>query len=253
MDREARGGSLHRFRTWCQPSNKLSVSRSSSCRREWKLYMQPDTLTSGRSGGVLHVSWTCSQPCGARGAAAHASGAMRSDTRAATNLKLIAPREGSVQLKTEKASSVQSTILYDCDAEALSRLFRPRPVSSFDDQVEVLFRVSTVPWVQISRSNARNSTGKSDELSRSLRRFCPSPDQSVEACQFLHGEADVLSKSISVQSSPVKSSIGFWLSLLRSTSCLSAKDSVSCDQLFADYFSYRFPLLGSWIMAGCRL
>ncbi|KAF3495312.1 hypothetical protein DY000_02052801 [Brassica cretica] len=93
--------------------------------------------------------------------------------------------------QTEKASSVQSTILYDCDTEALSRLFRPRPVSSFDDQVEVLFRVSTVPWVQISRSNARYSTGKSEELSRSLRRFCPSPDQSVEACQFLHGEAEV--------------------------------------------------------------
>ncbi|WZZ57775.1 hypothetical protein YC2023_057882 [Brassica napus] len=42
MDREARGGSLHGFRTWCQPSNKLSVSRSTRCRRAWKLYMQPD-------------------------------------------------------------------------------------------------------------------------------------------------------------------------------------------------------------------
>ncbi|KAF2553082.1 hypothetical protein F2Q68_00036698 [Brassica cretica] len=42
MDREARGGSLHGFRMWCQPSNKLSVSRSSRCRRAWKLYMQPD-------------------------------------------------------------------------------------------------------------------------------------------------------------------------------------------------------------------
>ncbi|KAF3497639.1 hypothetical protein DY000_02054778 [Brassica cretica] len=89
MDREARGGSLHGFRTWCQPSYKLSVYRSSRCRRAWNLYMQPDILISGSSGGVLHVSWTCSKPCGARGAAAHASGAMRSDTRAATNLKLI--------------------------------------------------------------------------------------------------------------------------------------------------------------------
>ncbi|KAF2589003.1 hypothetical protein F2Q70_00038596 [Brassica cretica] len=89
MDREARGGSLHGFRTWCQPSNKLSVSRSSRCSLAWKLYMQPDILTSGRSGGVLHMFWTCSQPCGARGSAAHASGAMRSDTQAATNLKLI--------------------------------------------------------------------------------------------------------------------------------------------------------------------
>ncbi|KAF2617017.1 hypothetical protein F2Q68_00039166 [Brassica cretica] len=42
MDREARCGSLHGFRTWCQPSNKLSVSRSSRCLRGWKLYMQPE-------------------------------------------------------------------------------------------------------------------------------------------------------------------------------------------------------------------
>ncbi|CAN7126736.1 unnamed protein product [Brassica rapa subsp. narinosa] len=120
--------------------------------------LQSCSLTSGRSGGVLHVSWTCSQPCGARGVAVHASGAMLNDTRAATNLKLIgwyqfsidfesAPWEGSVQLKinqgkissdgkstmvdsedrysTKKASSVQSMILYDCDAEALSISIRP--------------------------------------------------------------------------------------------------------------------------------
>ncbi|KAF3537259.1 hypothetical protein F2Q69_00022976 [Brassica cretica] len=42
MDREARGGSLHGFRTWCQPSNKMIVSRSSRCRRAWNLYTQPD-------------------------------------------------------------------------------------------------------------------------------------------------------------------------------------------------------------------
>ncbi|CAN7105301.1 unnamed protein product [Brassica rapa subsp. narinosa] len=29
LDREARGGLLHGFRTWCQPSSKLSVYRSS--------------------------------------------------------------------------------------------------------------------------------------------------------------------------------------------------------------------------------
>ncbi|KAF3608302.1 hypothetical protein DY000_02049014 [Brassica cretica] len=34
---------------------------------------------------------------------------------------------------------------------------------------------------------------------------------------------EVMSKSRSVQSSPIKSSIGFWLSLLRSTSCLSPR------------------------------
>ncbi|WZZ66402.1 hypothetical protein YC2023_077772 [Brassica napus] len=42
MDREARGGLLHGFRTWCQPSNNLSVSRSSRCLHAWKQYMQPD-------------------------------------------------------------------------------------------------------------------------------------------------------------------------------------------------------------------
>ncbi|WZZ25863.1 hypothetical protein YC2023_009264 [Brassica napus] len=42
MNREARGGSLHGFRTWCQPSNKLSFYRFSRCHRAWKLYMQPD-------------------------------------------------------------------------------------------------------------------------------------------------------------------------------------------------------------------
>ncbi|WZZ51539.1 hypothetical protein YC2023_051646 [Brassica napus] len=32
-------------------------------------------------------------------------------------------------------------------------------------------------------------------------RFCPSLDQSVQACQFLHDEAEILSKSSPVQSS----------------------------------------------------
>ncbi|WZZ52551.1 hypothetical protein YC2023_052658 [Brassica napus] len=91
-----------------------------------------------------------------------------------------------------------------------------------------------------TRSSTRCSPGKSEEL-----RFCPSPDQPVEACRFLHGEAEVISKSRSVQSSLVKSSIGFWPSLLRSTSCLSAKNTVSYDQLIAELFSCRFPLLGS--------
>ncbi|KAF2579009.1 hypothetical protein F2Q68_00004513 [Brassica cretica] len=36
-------------------------------------------------------------------------------------------------------------------------------------------------------------------------------------------------------------------------SCLSAKNTVSYDQLIADLFSCMFPLLGSWIMAGGRL
>ncbi|WZZ52681.1 hypothetical protein YC2023_052788 [Brassica napus] len=91
-------------------------------------------------------------------------------------------------------------------------------------QSEVLYRERSVPQVQISQSSeVRYSTGRFEELSRSGRRFCPSPDQSVEACQFLHDEAEVMSNSRSAQSSPVKSSIGFWLSLLRSTSCLSPR------------------------------
>ncbi|KAF3564491.1 hypothetical protein DY000_02014327 [Brassica cretica] len=71
---------------------------------------------------------------------------------------------------TEKATSVQSTILYDCDAEALSNSIRPRPVSSFDDEVE----------------NCPGAKGRSVQisLSRPIRffmvkpRFCPSQDQS---------------------------------------------------------------------------
>ncbi|KAF2541592.1 hypothetical protein F2Q68_00030185 [Brassica cretica] len=156
MNREARGGSLHGFRTWCQPSNKLSFYRCSRCCRAWKLYMQPDILTSGRSGGVLHASWTCSQPCGARGAAAHASGAMRSDTRAATNLKLIVQfygfRSVKVLLDTPPGSpkncpearggSVRVQI-------SLSRpisffMVKPRFCPSRDQTVQ---SIQVVPWV----------------------------------------------------------------------------------------------------------
>ncbi|KAF3594335.1 hypothetical protein DY000_02027483 [Brassica cretica] len=90
---------------------------------------------------------------------------------------------------TEKQDSVQSVILYDCEIS--------------------------------QSSEVQYSAGRFEELSRSGRRFCQRPDQSVEACQFLHEEAEVMSNSRSAQSSPVKSSIGFWLSLLRSTSCLS--------------------------------
>ncbi|KAF3563089.1 hypothetical protein DY000_02017417 [Brassica cretica] len=48
-------------------------------------------------------------------------------------------------------------------------------------------------------------------------------DQSVQTFQYLHDEAEVLSKLRSVQSSPVKSSLGFWPSPLRSTSCFSPR------------------------------
>ncbi|KAF2551769.1 hypothetical protein F2Q68_00037535 [Brassica cretica] len=44
---------------------------------------------------------------------------------------------------------------------------------------------------------------------------CPEAEGgSVEACHFLHDEDEAMSNSRSSQSSPVKSSIWFWLSLL---------------------------------------
>ncbi|WZZ37008.1 hypothetical protein YC2023_020409 [Brassica napus] len=42
-------------------------------------------------------------------------------------------------------------------------------------------------------------------------------------CHILHDQAEVLSKSRSVQSSPVKPSLGFWPSPLRSTNCFSPR------------------------------
>ncbi|KAF3543921.1 hypothetical protein DY000_02007219 [Brassica cretica] len=85
VDREARGGPLHGFRTWCQPSDKLSVNTSRSCRHAWKQHLRTDMKKYEMSPYLQskHVD----RHVGARGAAAHATGAMRSDTRAATNLK----------------------------------------------------------------------------------------------------------------------------------------------------------------------
>ncbi|KAF3587488.1 hypothetical protein F2Q69_00031380 [Brassica cretica] len=85
-----------------------------------------------------------------------------------------------------------------CVMAMLIAMWSTRTVSSFDDQVEVLFRVSSVPRVQIGRSSARCSAGKSKNcpeakggsvkvqisLSRPVSffmvkpRFCPSQDQS---------------------------------------------------------------------------
>ncbi|KAF3547844.1 hypothetical protein DY000_02005081 [Brassica cretica] len=48
--------------------------------------LQSCSWPSVRGCVILHETETCSQPCGARGVAAHASGAMRSDTRAAARL-----------------------------------------------------------------------------------------------------------------------------------------------------------------------
>ncbi|CAG7863302.1 unnamed protein product [Brassica rapa] len=145
--------------------------------------LQSCSLTSGRSGGVLHVSWTCSQPCGARGAAVHAFGAMRSDTRAATNLKLI-------------GCSVQSAILYDCDAEALSNSIRPS--QSYSPTIKWrccprLFQFHGFRSVEVlldtppkCLKNCPAAKGDSVQISLSRRvsffmmkpRLCPSQDQS---------------------------------------------------------------------------
>ncbi|KAF3590860.1 hypothetical protein DY000_02020770 [Brassica cretica] len=110
---EAEGsGNIYRQESYRKDRNQANGPRSSRWLVAWvqnvvstvqqveclqKLEVSPCILTSGKTGGVLHVSWTCSQPCGARGVAVHASGAMQSDTRAATNLNLIG--YCSVQLK----------------------------------------------------------------------------------------------------------------------------------------------------------
>ncbi|KAF2607613.1 hypothetical protein F2Q68_00045703 [Brassica cretica] len=86
---------------------------------------------------------------------------------------------------TEKASSVQSTILYDCEAEALSKSIHPRQSDSSKVK-DVLSRISLSRPVSFFMVKPR---------------FCPSR----------------------VQSSPFKSSLGFWPSPLRSTSCFSPR------------------------------
>ncbi|KAG5373775.1 hypothetical protein IGI04_042900 [Brassica rapa subsp. trilocularis] len=171
-----------------------------------------------------------------------------------------APREGSVQLKanqmkissdgnqfnvarekerekesTEKASSVQSMILYDCDAEALSISIRPGQSYSVMVKWRCLpelvqfhgFRSVEVMLDTPPRSpkNCPESRGGSVRVQISLSRpvsffmvkprLCPRQDQS----------------------SPVKSSrpLGF--------------GQVLSDQPAAYRQRTLFPLLGSWIMA----
>ncbi|WZZ28903.1 hypothetical protein YC2023_012304 [Brassica napus] len=83
-----------------------------------------------------------------------------------------------------------------------------RPVSSFDDQVEVLSRVSSDPRVQISRSSDQS-------------KFCSILRREVR--RTVQKLKEGLSESRSVQSSPVKASLGFWPCPLRSTSCFSPR------------------------------
>ncbi|KAF2580894.1 hypothetical protein F2Q68_00004734 [Brassica cretica] len=124
MDQEARGGSIYEIRTWWQAPGSVYVKGSRRCCSTCNLYMQVDMWStrwngqargvamhateacgqpcvrwcvdlhklqscswpSGRGCVILHETETCSQPCGAQGVAAHASGAMRRDTRAAARL-----------------------------------------------------------------------------------------------------------------------------------------------------------------------
>ncbi|KAF2582894.1 hypothetical protein F2Q68_00005294 [Brassica cretica] len=76
--------SMHVIRTWCQPSDKLSVYKSMRCRHAWKQHMRTDMQKHEMSPYLQ--SKNVDRHVGARGAAAHATGAMQSDTRAATNL-----------------------------------------------------------------------------------------------------------------------------------------------------------------------
>ncbi|KAF3574319.1 hypothetical protein F2Q69_00058867 [Brassica cretica] len=165
MDREARGGSLHVIRTCCQPSNKLSVYRSSRCCRAWKQYMQPDRWKHKPDIweewwhpacvlAILKDMWRtrCRRAC-VRSHAERHTGCHQPEAdwlpslintprpqliSSHPDLSKTMPREGSVQMNSS------------------------RPVISFDDQVEVLLRVSSVQRVKISRSSeARYSAGKS--------------------------------------------------------------------------------------------
>ena len=74
---QARGVAMHATEACDQPCVRWRVDLHA---------LQSSSWPSGRGCVILHETETCSQPCGARGVAAHASGAMRSDTRAATRL-----------------------------------------------------------------------------------------------------------------------------------------------------------------------
>ncbi|KAF2535230.1 hypothetical protein F2Q70_00004322 [Brassica cretica] len=74
---QARGVAMHATR----PCGQTCGGRGFSLHGD-----RPCIQTVIGCGVTFLVSRSCNQPCGARGVAAHASGAMRSDTRAATRL-----------------------------------------------------------------------------------------------------------------------------------------------------------------------
>ncbi|WZZ61325.1 hypothetical protein YC2023_061432 [Brassica napus] len=136
---------------------------------------------------VLHEAETCSQTCGARGAAAHASGAVRSDTRAATNLKLI-------------GQSVPLMIKRNC-CPKLVQVYGFR-------SVEVL--LDTPPGSPKNCPEAKGGYARVQiSLSRPVSFFMVKP------------------RSVEVEISSVQSSqdvhLGFWPSPLRLISCFSPR------------------------------
>ncbi|KAG5415090.1 hypothetical protein IGI04_002657 [Brassica rapa subsp. trilocularis] len=93
MDRQSRVSSIYEIRTWWQlPACRVThistrwIDQAAKCRDACDQAMRPDmwrTWCLLACSQSMHID---SQPCGARGVAAHASGAMRTDTRTATRL-----------------------------------------------------------------------------------------------------------------------------------------------------------------------
>ena len=122
---------------------------------------------------------------------------------------------------TEKASSVQSAILYDCDAKALSKWFRP------GQSVPLMIKWRCCPElvqfhgfrsVEVLLITPPGSPKNCPEANGGSVRVQISPSR--PACVYM-----VSQDSVQVEISPVqsKSSLGFWPSPLRSTSCFSPR------------------------------
>ncbi|KAF2579864.1 hypothetical protein F2Q68_00006788 [Brassica cretica] len=198
--------------------------------------LQSCSWPSVRGCVILHETETCSQPCGARGVAAHASGAMRSDTRAAARLvpdctwrRFCSSEERSVLVET--SSRPIWTWVY---------LRRSRKGSDRRSRV----------WGQ-GHGQPKNLNAEClDDIAKlwivsTWRRFCSSEERSV---------------LVETSSRPVWT----WVYLRRSRKGSDRRSrvwgqghgqpkTVSYNQLIAELFSCRIPLLGSWIMAGGRV
>ncbi|WZZ72801.1 hypothetical protein YC2023_084171 [Brassica napus] len=170
---------------------------------------------------------------------------MRADTQSPVWLDITGQSmvDSEDRYSTEKASSVQSMIIYDCDAEALPKSIRP------SQSYSLMIKWRCCPeLVQFHGF-------------RSVEVLLDTPLGSPENCPKARGGSVRVQISLSrpvsffmVKPSPVHSNqdvhLGFFPSLLRSTSCLSTKNALSYNQLIPELFSRGIPLLGSWIMAG---